>query len=71
MKYHEFRTGDNEYTTICHEHIVAVECSGDTIYIHYTDNKIVMKFSSQRSTKDAYLLRDEAYNKLRKILEKL
>lgn len=71
MKYAEIDLGSNGKAMISYENIISIETRGNSINIEYPTKSINLVFASIRSTAESDAMRNLAYDKIKKILEKL
>lgn len=72
MKYVEIDLGCNGNAMICFENIIALEMLSNGIKIEYPTKLIRLTCASvERTTKMDEVLINQAYDKIKKILEKL
>lgn len=71
MKYVEISKGNGSRSMVSVQDIISIETSGNYLLIEYPTKTLSLSFTSIRGTSDSDAMRDLAYDKIKKILEKL
>lgn len=71
MKYVEISRGNGSRSMVSFQHIISIETAGNYLNIEYPNKTVNLLFTSTRSTSDSDAMRDLAYDKIKKLLEKL
>lgn len=71
MKYVEISTGNGNKGIVSLQDIICMGTSGNYLNIEYPTKTVSFLFTSTRGTSDSDAMRDVAYDKIKKLLEKL
>lgn len=71
MKYVEISRGNGSRAMVSFQDIISIETAGNYLHIEYPTKTLNLSFTSTRGTSDSDAMRDLAYDKIKKLLEKL